>query len=68
MFTPSTLSKLVLLLVLTIIALGIIPGASVLADGTGLQPDPPTKATFNNGDIGYDLLLNAIITTLEFTT
>ena len=67
MFSTSTLLKLVLLLVLTILVLGILPGALVLADGTGTQPDPPSKAPTHNGGIVYDLLLNAILTILVFT-
>jgi hypothetical protein len=67
MFSTSILFKFVLLLVLAVLALGIIPGASVLADGTGGVPDPPVKAPSNNGDIGYDSLINAILTTLELT-
>ncbi len=67
MFSPSTLFKVVLLLVLTILALGIFPGALVLADGTGGEPQPPSKAPSNNGDVVNALWINAILTTLEFT-
>ena len=67
MFYRSILFKFVLLLVLVILTLSIVPGTLVLADGTGTEPQPPLKAPTHNGDIGYDLLLNAILTTLEFT-
>ena len=68
MFSTSILIKSMLFLVLAVLALGIVPGTLVFADGTGDYPQPPVKAPSNNGDIGYDLLINAILTTLEFTT
>lgn len=68
MFSSYTLFRLALILVLTILVLGIVPGTLVFADGTGENPLPPLKAPSYGGDIGYDLLINAILTTLEFTT
>jgi hypothetical protein len=67
MFSTSILIKSVLLLVLAVLALGIVPETSVLADGTGSDPIPPVKAPGHNGDIGYDSLINAILTILVFT-
>jgi len=67
MFSTTILFKIVLLLVLAVLALGIVPGTLAFADGTGDNPLPPVKAPIHNGDIGYDSLINAILTTLEFT-
>ncbi len=66
MFTKSTLFKVAILLVLIILSLSIAFGTSVLADGGGSQPLPPDKSPGSNGDIDDNLLVIALLTTIQF--